>query len=242
MVNDEWILSVEAFSKHFTLHEHAKLVPSADNVHVRAFPGRLTALVGPTGAGKSTVLKSIFRTYLPERGRILYRAANGACLDLARLSDYEMLSLRRRDIGFVTQFLHVLPRKATLDVVAQPLYRRGVSRDEGRRQAAAVLAALDLPEALWTLSPTTFSGGEKQRVNLARAVVAGPRLLLLDEPTASLDPATTEHAIRLLEELKTRGTAMLAIFHQPTLVARLADAVVEMARPDLAASPATEVA
>ena len=182
------ILQVDGFGKHFQLHEQGKLIPSSYDVSFSVRSGQLTALIGPTGAGKSSVLKGIYRSYLPSAGRILYRNAMGHELDLALASEHQILELRRREIAFVTQFLHCLPRQSTLDVVAQPLFSLGVSRDESRRRAAELLFAMNLPERLWSVSPATFSGGERQRVNLARGFIAKPRLLLLDEPTASLDP------------------------------------------------------
>ncbi len=225
------ILQVESYGKNFMLHEQNKLIPSSHNVSFTVRRGNLTALIGPTGAGKSTVLKGIYRTYLPSAGRILYRDAMGHELDLALASEHQILELRRCEIGFVTQFLHCLPRQATLDVVAQPLFGFGVARTEARQRAAELLSAMKLPERLWSVSPATFSGGERQRVNLARGFIAKPRLLLLDEPTASLDPTTAECVLDLIEELKAEGTAMLAIFHPPETTRRLADQVVELAPP-----------
>ena len=225
------ILQVDGYRKQFTLHEQHKLIPSACNVSFSVRPGELTALIGPTGAGKSSILKGIYRTYLPSSGRILYRDTQDRELDLALASEHQILELRRREIGFVTQFLHCLPRQATLDVVAQPLYALGVARDEARLRAKDLLTAMQLPQRLWSVSPTTFSGGERQRVNLARGFITKPRLLLLDEPTASLDTATAECVVRLSEELKVNGTAMLAIFHHPDTTRRLADQVVEILPP-----------
>lgn len=225
------ILQVEAYSKHFQLHEQNKLIPSSHNVSFSVSAGGLTALVGPTGAGKSSVLKGIYRTYLPSAGRILYRDVMGHEIDLTLASEHQILELRRREIGFVTQFLHCLPRQTTLDVVAQPLLALGVSRDDARKRAGELLSAMDLPERLWSVSPATFSGGERQRVNLARGFIAKPRLLLLDEPTASLDPTIAERVIGLIEGLKSEGTAMLAVFHHPETTRRLADQVVELGAP-----------
>lgn len=229
------ILRIQGYGKHFTLHEQGKRIPSSRNVDLEVYAGELTALIGPTGAGKSSVLKGIYRTYLPSAGQILYRDRLGAEIDLATADEYRMLQLRREEIGFVTQFLFCLPRQSTLDVVAQPLVARGMRREAAREQAAAMLAELNLPEQLWSIAPATFSGGEKQRVNLARGLVARPRLLLLDEPTASLDPATAGWVIGLIERIKAEGVAMLAIFHQPELTARLADRVTELVPPLLAA-------
>jgi alpha-D-ribose 1-methylphosphonate 5-triphosphate synthase subunit PhnL len=213
------------------LHEQHKLIPSSDNVNLEVFPGELTALIGPTGAGKSTVLKGIYRTYLPSSGRLLFRTIQNVEVDLAQADEHLILELRKNEIGFVTQFLHALPRQATEDVVAQPLVQRGMDKTQARDLAREMLSDMNLPEALWGVSPATFSGGEKQRVNLARGLVSRPRLLLLDEPTASLDPDTTEKIIRLIEKLKADGVAMLAIFHHPELVKRMADKVVHLDPP-----------
>ncbi|MBI5419999.1 MAG: phosphonate C-P lyase system protein PhnL [Deltaproteobacteria bacterium] len=230
----EPILRVDGLSKHFQLHEQQKLIPSCINVSLEVYSGQLTALIGPTGAGKSSVLKCVYRTYLPSSGRILFFDAKGREIDLALASEHQMLELRSREIGFVTQFLHCLPRKSALDVVSEPLVARGAGRESAREKAAELLAMLNVPERLWGVPPATFSGGEKQRINLARGLIARPRLLLLDEPTASLDPATTDRVVEPIETIKAEGVAMLAIFHHPELVRRLADRVVELAPPVVA--------
>lgn len=230
-MNGKPILSVEGYAKQFQLHEQDKLIPSSHDVNLEVHKGRLTALIGPTGAGKSTVLKGIYRTYLPSAGRLLYTTDSGRQLDLTQADEHKILELRRSEIGFVTQFLRFLPRQATEDVVAQPLVQRGMDTSEARELSRQMLAAMNLPERLWGISPATFSGGEKQRVNLARGLVAKPRLLLLDEPTASLDPKTTDRVVGLIEDLKREGVAMLAIFHHPELVQRMADMVVELQAP-----------
>lgn len=231
----ETILSVEAYAKHFLLHERGKLIPSAANVNLSVRAGRLTALVGPTGSGKSSVLKGIYRTYLPSGGRLLYRDAAGHAIDLALATEHQVLRLRQCEIAFVTQFLHCLPRQGALDVVAEPLVARDVPRRDAHLKASTLLARLGVPERLWNVAPATFSGGEKQRINLARGLIAQPRLLLLDEPTASLDPRTTDQVVELINEMKQQGTGILAIFHAPDLVDRLADEVVELALPVAAA-------
>jgi len=230
-MNQKPILRVEGYCKYFELHEQQKIIPSSDDVNLEVYPGKLTALIGPTGAGKSTVLKGIYRTYLPTNGTLLYRTENGQQIDLAQADEHRILELRKTEMGFVTQFLHALPRQASEDVVAQPLILRGADKSQARTAAREMLTAMNLPERLWGISPATFSGGEKQRVNLARGLVSRPRLLLLDEPTASLDPVTTEHIIRIIEKLKNEGIAMLAIFHQPELVTRMADHIVELEPP-----------
>jgi alpha-D-ribose 1-methylphosphonate 5-triphosphate synthase subunit PhnL len=232
MTNDNPVLRVEGYTKQFSLHEQGVVIPSSHDVYIEVDAGSLTALIGTTGSGKSSVLKGVYRTYLPTAGRLLYSTAAGEMVDLARADAHRIIELRRDEIGFVTQFLHFLPRQPTDLVVAQPLVQRGRPVEEARALAHEMLAALNLPERLWGVSPATFSGGEKQRVNLARGLVSRPRLLLLDEPTASLDPATSERVVRLIEALKQEGVAMLAIFHQPELVERLADHVVELQPPN----------
>jgi alpha-D-ribose 1-methylphosphonate 5-triphosphate synthase subunit PhnL len=225
------LLDVSGLSKSFYVHEQEKLIPSSAEVRLKVFPGSLTALTGPTGSGKSTVLKSIFRTYLPSRGRILYRTAEGQLLDLTRIDEHAMIGLRKGEIRIVTQFLQFLPRQQTLDVVAAPLYKQGLPREDGRQKARRLLQRLGIPERLWTLPPSTFSGGERQRVNLARGIISRPRLLLLDEPTASLDETTTLEVTRIIQEAKSWGTGILAVFHDMSLVQCLAEHTVALQMP-----------
>lgn len=225
------VLKIADFSKTFTLHEQRKLIPSSSNVNLTVASGELTALVGPTGAGKSSVLKSVYRTYLPTSGRILFTTRNDNVIDLVQAHDHQVLELRDTEISFVTQFLHSLPRQTTENIIAMPLLRQGFSKPAALEKARSMLSSLSLPERLWQISPATFSGGERQRVNLARGLIVNPRLLLLDEPTASLDTKTTELVVKQINLLKQRGTAILSIFHDPDLVRLLADKVVELEPP-----------
>lgn len=220
---NDWILKAEGLTKHFFLHEQQRRIPSTFAVDIELRPGQLLAVTGPSGAGKSSLLKCIWRTYLPTAGRIWLREQNGALTDLASADEQKMLALRRSEIGFVTQFLHCLPRKSAQDVVAAPLFDTGTQAETARAAAAILLHRLNVPPHLWTVAPATFSGGEQQRVNLARGLIRPVRLLLLDEPTASLDPVSRQRAIDLLREIKAGGTAILAIFHDPALVDALAD-------------------
>ena len=211
------ILTLEGFSKSFINHAQGTLIPSSHNVNLKVWPGRLSALIGPTGAGKSSVLKGVYRTYLPSSGRAIFRMASGADIDLFQASEHQILDLRREEIGFVTQFLYCLPRRGARDVVAEPLLARGASQEEARNKACELLDALNVPERLWAVPPATFSGGEKQRVNLARGLLAKPRLLLLDEPTAALDPVTAKNVMRLFTELAGE-CALVVVSHDHRLV------------------------
>jgi alpha-D-ribose 1-methylphosphonate 5-triphosphate synthase subunit PhnL len=225
------VLTVNRLAKSFTLHHQGKRIPSVHGASFTVHAGSLTALIGPSGAGKSSVLKCIYRTYLPEAGTMTLHGEDGP-LDLAGCDEHAVLRVRRRDIAFVTQFLHCLPRQPTVDVVAAPLADLAVPLSEARGTARERLRQLDLPERLWDVPPATFSGGERQRVNLARGLVRRPRLLLLDEPTASLDRRSSELVVAAIRAAKAEGLAILAIFHDPELVASLADQVVELVRPE----------
>jgi alpha-D-ribose 1-methylphosphonate 5-triphosphate synthase subunit PhnL len=225
------ILNIEKLCKSFFLHEQGKFVPSVANLNLALFPGQLAALIGPTGCGKTSVLKCVYRTYLPTSGRIEYLSANGRVVELATANEQQILDLRKEEIGFVTQFLIAVPRQSALDVVAQPLYARGITRENGREAARSLLSRLRVPERLWSLSPLTFSGGEKQRINFARGMISGARLLLMDEPTASLDPATRQSVVDMIKEMKSSGTALLAVFHDPGIVEALAEHIIELPWP-----------
>lgn len=227
-MNNNLVLDVNNLTKAFYLHERKKLVASADATSLKVFKGELTALVGPSGVGKSSLLKCIFRTYLSTSGQVYYHDDKSNCYDLASLDEGKILNLRRFEISFVTQFLHFMPRQSTLNIVAQPLIIRGEEASLATDKATTLLEAIGIPESLWDVSPATFSGGERQRVNIARSLVAPCRLLLLDEPTASLDANSRDKVLALLQQRKAEGTAMLAIFHDPEIVSRMADHVVEV--------------
>jgi len=184
-------------------------------------------LSGPSGAGKSSILKMIFGNYRCDGGRIAIRH-QGNVIDLASAEPRDVLSVRRETIGYVSQFLRAVPRVPTLDVVAEPLVARGTPRDKARAQAGKLLRRLNIPERLWALPPSTFSGGEQQRVNIARGFVSDHPILLLDEPTASLDAANGEVVVRLIEEKKLGGVAMVAIVHDDEIRGRIADRVVDV--------------
>jgi alpha-D-ribose 1-methylphosphonate 5-triphosphate synthase subunit PhnL len=184
-------------------------------------------LSGPSGAGKSSILKMIFGNYRCDGGRIGIRH-QGRLIDIAGAEPREVLSVRRETIGYVSQFLRTIPRVPTIDVVAEPLMATGTPRDQAREQAGQLLCCLNIPERLWTLPPSTFSGGEQQRVNIAHGFISDHPILLLDEPTASLDAANREVVVRLIDEKKAGGVAMVAIVHDDEIRGRIADRVIDV--------------
>jgi alpha-D-ribose 1-methylphosphonate 5-triphosphate synthase subunit PhnL len=224
------MLVVENLTKRFRLHMQGGIeVDALECLSFEVRRGEFVGLAGPSGAGKSTALKCIHRTYLPTAGSIRFHSASLGDVDLASLPEREIIDLRRTEIGFVSQFLRVIPRVPTLELVAEPLRTRlGLSADEASRQAAELLDRLQIPRNLFSAYPATFSGGEQQRVNIARAVGRRPSLLLLDEPTASLDRQSAEIALGLLSELRAEGCTIIGVFHDPELLARIADRTIRI--------------
>ena len=218
------MIEVSGLDKSFTLHNQGgTVIPVMTGAALSVAPGECVGLVGASGTGKSTVMRMIWGNYLAEAGSIRVGA-----LDVARAAPREIIALRRETLGYVSQFLRVVPRVPTIDVVAEPLLATGLARDVARARAAALLARLGIPERLWSLSPTTFSGGEQQRVNIARGFVQPYPALLLDEPTASLDPVNRDVVLSLIAEAKARGAAILGIFHDADARARVCDRVVDV--------------
>lgn len=222
----EPLLSVSGLSKSITLHIlHGAEVHPLRDVSFDLDAGEFLAIAGPSGAGKSSLLKCLNRTYLATAGAARYLASDGETLDLFAAPEREIVRLRRDEIHYVPQFLKAPPRVPAVDVVASVLVRRGTAVDEARRRAVAMLERLNIGPSLQTSYPALFSGGEQQRVNVARAFVDPPRLLLLDEPTSALDAENRERVIELLTEVRSAGTAVIAIFHDAALIRRLADRV-----------------
>jgi alpha-D-ribose 1-methylphosphonate 5-triphosphate synthase subunit PhnL len=216
--------------KSFTMHLQGGLhLPVVAGVNFSARAGECVALAGPSGVGKSSILKMIFGNYRCDGGQILLRE-KGAVTDIASASPRAIIALRRHAIGYVSQFLRAVPRVAALDVVAEPLVHAGASREEARVRAGALLHRLNIPERLWPLPPATFSGGEQQRVNIARGFVADMPLLLLDEPTASLDAANRAAVTDLIVEKKRRNVAVVAIVHDEDVRNAVADRFVDVSR------------
>ena len=204
-----------------------KEIKGFEDVSFSVKRGEFLAIIGSSGSGKSSLLKCMYRTYLADSGSMLYRMDSGSAIDLTTASDHEILRLRRSEIGYVSQLLQVVPRTIAVDVIAEPLLQRGIGIDDARDAASRYLARLRIPEDLWDAYPSTFSGGERQRVNIARALIRAPRLLLLDEPTSALDPASTAVVVEMLRRVNHR-TTMIGIFHDLSVVRKLADRVIVM--------------
>jgi alpha-D-ribose 1-methylphosphonate 5-triphosphate synthase subunit PhnL len=206
-------IEVADLRKTFTLHtQGGQELPVLRGVHLTVEAGECVALADPSGAGKSTLLRCIYGNYRPQAGRILVRHDDGV-VDMVGAEARVVLEVRRRSLGYVSQFLRVVPRVPALEVVAEPLRALGTPRAEAAARAAAALERVRIPGRLWSLSPVTFSGGEQQRVNVARGLAAGHPVLLLDEPTASLDADSRALVVQLIIEARQRGTAMLGTFH-----------------------------
>ena len=226
----EPMLSVAGLSKTITLHIlHSAEVRPLRDVSFDLEPGEFLAIAGPSGAGKSSLLKCLNRTYLASAGTAHYRTRAGEVVDLFSAPERDVVALRREEITYVSQFLKAPPRVPAVDVVASVLVRRGVEVEAARARATTMLARLGIGPSLQTSYPALFSGGEQQRVNVAKAFVDPPRLLLLDEPTSALDAENRERVIELLREAQAAGTAVIAIFHDRDLIRRLADRVLVLA-------------
>lgn len=220
------MIEIRDLKKTFTLHNQGGAeIPVMENAAFDVAPGECVALTGNSGAGKSTLMRMIYGNYLAASGAILVGG-----VDVARAEPRDILTLRRETLGYVSQFLRVVPRVPAVDVVAEPLLAIGTSRDVARQRAEALLSRLNIPPHLWPLSPTTFSGGEQQRVNIARGFAHGYPALLLDEPTASLDATNRATVLSLIEEAKARGAAIVGIFHDVEARNRVADREIDVSR------------
>lgn len=222
------MIEITGAEKTFTMHlQGGILLPVVRGVSFDVQPGECVVLSGLSGAGKSSILKMIFGNYRCDGGRIgiLHQ---GAQIDLARAEPREILSVRRHTIGYVSQFLRAVPRVATVDVVAEPLIVTGMERPEARELAGQLLRRLNIPDRLWALPPSTFSGGEQQRVNIARGFISDLPILLLDEPTASLDAANRAVVVDLIDQKKRQGVALVAIVHDDEIRHLIADRVVDV--------------
>jgi len=217
------MLRTSTLSKGFTLHLRGGVrIPVLSGIDLELRAGECVVLSGPSGAGKSTLMRSLYGNYRADAGQILVRH-RGAMVDLASADPRAVLAVRQETLGYVSQFLRVVPRVPALDVVAEPLLTRGVAPDIARQRATDLLLRLNIPARIHVLPPATFSGGEQQRVNLARGFIAGHPILLLDEPTASLDAENQAVVVAMVREAKSAGTAIIAICHDTAIRDAIAD-------------------
>ena len=224
-------LEVKNLNKTFTVHTRGGIeVKGFENINLSVKQGEFLSLYGPSGAGKSSILKTLFRTYTTTSGNIIFHKDNGSTIDIANATESEILNLRKSEIGYVSQFLQILPRVSAVDVVSEQLIFKGESQEVARQKAKEMLDYLSIREELFDLSPLTFSGGEQQRVNIAKGIIAPKSLLLLDEPTASLDRTNTMKVVEKLKELKTQGVAMVGIFHDLEAMEIISDTIYKLER------------
>jgi len=221
------ILDVKGLSKGFTMHHLGRDLRAFEAIDFTLDAGEFLLLKGRNGAGKSTLLRVLYRSYLVQAGEVIFHSQHGP-IDLTRAADVDVTHLRRTEIGFVTQFLTARPRVSAEALVAEPLRLAGRAPEAAIEEARHWLATFGVKPDLWAAYPTTFSGGEQQKVNLARALILPQRLLLLDEPTASLDAGARDALVARLAELKAAGTAMVGVFHHPGDVVKLIDREIDL--------------
>ena len=221
------VLEINKLTKGFSLHHLEKDIPAFEDITFSVAAGEFVLLKGANGAGKSTLLRTLYRSYLPLAGEIRFHSSHGV-IDLARAADVDVAHLRRSEIGFVTQFLTARPRVSAEAIVAEPLRLAGWKQEAALDEARKALETFGVKKDLWAAYPTTFSGGEQQKVNLARALILPQKLLMLDEPTASLDANARAALVARLQELKGQGTAMIGVFHHPDDVLHLIDRIVDL--------------
>lgn len=222
------MLEARGLRKTFTLHNQNGVVLNVlDHVDLDLAAGEMVILKGLSGAGKSTLLRILYGNYKPVAGAVRLRH-DGEMVDIVGARTSRVLDIRRRTLSFVSQFLRVIPRVSTLDIVKDPMLSRGISDAEATVRAAAMLTRLNLPPQMWGLAPATFSGGEQQRVNIARSFVDPTPVLLLDEPTASLDPVNRDIVVELIETTRQAGSAMVGIFHDDAVSSRIATRVMQL--------------
>ncbi|MEC0346104.1 phosphonate C-P lyase system protein PhnL [Peribacillus frigoritolerans] len=217
----ENILEINDLSKSFILHNQLKNIHAVSNITITVKKGEFIGITGKSGSGKSTILKSIYGTYRVQEGDIWYDSSRFGAINLAKATEREMISLRKHEIGYVSQFLNVMPRTTARQLVTGAILEMGQTREMANIETEKILGHFEIGKELWDSYPATFSGGEKLRLNIARAMVKRPRLLLLDEPTASLDHDSKVKVKTLLEQLMNEGTTMLGIFHDLEFMNRL---------------------
>jgi len=222
-------LKVHNLSKIFTMHNLGGIhITGFEGINFEVKKGEFLSLFGPSGMGKSSILKSLYRTYISTGGDIIYALDSKHTINITQASESEILMLRKNEIGYISQFLQVLPRVSCVDIVAEPLVEKGESDSSAKAKAREMLGYLGIKEELFSISPLTFSGGEQQRVNIAKGIIAPKSLLLLDEPTASLDKPNTQKVIDKLQELKRSGVTMVGIFHDKEAMEQISDKIYDL--------------
>lgn len=227
------ILKIENLTKNFYLHNAQKQIKSCQNINFTLEKGKFIGIVGLSGAGKSTILKCMNRTYLATEGKILYESEAFGQIDLVTATEREILYLRKNELGYVSQFLNVMPRTTARQHVMNAVLDVNGKEEEAAKLTEEMLDYFRLPRDLWDLYPNTFSGGERLRLNLAHTMVKKPRLMLLDEPTASLDPKTKILVKDMLIQLKEKGTSMIGIFHDLEFMDGVCDQVFNISKGEL---------
>lgn len=219
----ENLLEIKDLAKSFTLHNLGKNIRAVSGIDIILKEGEFIGITGKSGSGKSTILKCIYGTYRLEQGSIWYNSKKFGPINLADASNRQMIYLRQHEIGYVSQFLNVMPRTTARQLVKQAILEMGTDHEMAEGETVKILLHFELDQELWDSYPGTFSGGEKLRLNIARAMVKKPRLLLLDEPTASLDYDSKLKVKILIEQLMNEGTTMLGIFHDLEFMNNLVD-------------------
>jgi alpha-D-ribose 1-methylphosphonate 5-triphosphate synthase subunit PhnL len=223
-------LIVSEVFKSFTMHLRDGIeLPVVRNVNFSVQAGECVVLGGPSGIGKSSILKMLYGNYAIDSGQILIKH-EGQMVDIGSAAPRTVLEVRHRSLGYVSQFLRTVPRVAAVDVVAEPLLARKIPVEDARERAGELLSKLNLPRELWSLPPATFSGGEQQRVNIARGFITDHAILLLDEPTASLDAANRKVVVEMIRQKKAEGTALLGIFHDEEVREAVADRILDVSQ------------
>jgi len=207
------MISANGISKKFVMHQqNGAEINVFNNLKFDAESGKCLILAGQSGSGKSTLLRMMYGNYLSNSGELKIKAGDH-WVDMVTATPRQIVALRKNSIGYVSQFLKTIPRVTTLNVVMQPALERGISQEDAKKRAENLLSRLNIPESLWHLAPSTFSGGEQQRVNIARGFMVSWPILLLDEPTASLDEKNRDVVLELIQEAKDNGSAIIGIFH-----------------------------
>lgn len=228
------VLEVKNLSKNFVAHTRGSIkVSGFSNVSFNLNKGEFLAIAGKSGTGKSSILKVLYRSYLPSSGNINFYCDGNFITSLSDADDSEVLYMREKYMGYVSQFLQVLPRISAVNIVANPLILQGESKEVAQDKAKDMLDFFGIKESLFDLSPLTFSGGEQQRVNIAKGIIAPKNLLLLDEPTASLDKGNRQKVIDKLKDLKNQGISMIGIFHDKESMESLSDYIYDMEKGEI---------